>query len=261
MATIATWTAMAERLHQTGLNIFATAEVPITDKGYSDENFLALTLLARTLSNLKGALLLLGARQIVEARTITRCCFENWYWVIALAEEGAVFVRKMLGDEMTHRKHAGQSIFENGLKLEAETEVRLREWIKDTNKKFRDAKTLHPKQVAGNKNVRSSYLFYSALSSDAAHPSVSALNRYVVPHTQDALGGVDVCPTVKDEEIEQTLEFLCMAVMSVGVAVNHMIGGTHGGQPLQSMGNEFIALSNKCAELRRAKGKEKAPAA
>jgi hypothetical protein len=260
MAAITTWTAMAEKLHRTGLDIFATAEVPITNNGYSDENFLGLTLLARTLSNLKGALLLLGARQIVEARTITRCCLENWYWVVALAEEGAVFVRKMLGDEMTHRKHAGQSIFENGLKLEAETEARLREWLKDTNKQFGDAKTLHPKQVAGSKNVRSSYLFYSALSSDAAHPSVSALNRYVIPHTEDEVGGVDVCPIVKDEEIEQTLEFLCMAVMSVCVCVNEMIGGTRGGQPLRTMADEYIALSNKCAELRRAKN-EKTPAA
>ena len=251
---------MAERVRKTGLDIFATAEVPITPKGFSDENFLALTLLARTLSNLKGALLLLHARQIVEARTITRCCFENWYWTVALAEEGAVFVRKMLGDEMTHRKSAGQSIFDSGPTLEAETEARLRAWLKDTNKKYAGEKTLHPKQVAGN-SIRRSYLFYSALSSDAAHPSISALNRYVVPHTPDEAGGLDVCPIVTDEEIEQTLEFLCMAAMSVCVAVNQMIGGTKGGTVLRAMGDEFIALSNRSAEHRSKARKEKAPTA
>jgi hypothetical protein len=68
-------------------------------------------LLARTISNVKGAVLLLAARRIVEARTITRCCLENLYWMVGLAEEGESFVRKMRDDEMSHRKALGQSIF------------------------------------------------------------------------------------------------------------------------------------------------------
>jgi hypothetical protein len=104
MIDIQAWTALAEKLRRTGHDIFATAKVMVTEKGFADEKVLALTLLARTLSNLKTTLLLLREKQIVEARTITRCCYENLYWVIALAEEGAAFVRKMQHDEMTHRK-------------------------------------------------------------------------------------------------------------------------------------------------------------
>lgn len=60
----------------------------ITPKGFSDPSFLALTLLARTASNLRAALILLDAKQIVEARTIARCCLENLYWIVGLAEDG-----------------------------------------------------------------------------------------------------------------------------------------------------------------------------
>ena len=245
MIDIPAWTALAEKLRKTGLDIFATANVPITAKGYADERVLALTLLARTLSNLKGTLLLLREKRIIEARTITRCCYENAYWVIGLAEEGEAFVRKMQHDEMSHRKQLGQFVFENGVTLEAED--RLRAWLRNTNKRFADAKMLYPKQVAALSDIWRSYVFYSQLSSDAAHPSVTALNRYVVPHTADEVGGIDVEPMVKDEEIEETLELLCQAVMCVCVGVNQMLGGTQGGSALNGLADEYVALSNKSA--------------
>jgi hypothetical protein len=256
MTTIAAWTAFAEKLHKVGLDIFATAAVPVTYKGFSDEKVLALTLLARTNSNLKAALLLLREKHIVEARTITRCCYENLYWVVRLLDDGHAFVRKMVDDEMTHRKNRGEFIFENGLTLETDVEARLRAFLKDANKQFAAAKTLHPKQVAGKSVVGTSYLVYGQLSSDAAHPSVTALNRYVVPHTQDDVGGIDVNPIVKDEEIEQTLEFLCLAAMHVCVAVNQMIGGTEGGKALNGLADEFVEHRDTSAKERsRRKGK------
>ncbi len=245
MIDIPAWTALAEKLRKTGLDIFATANVPITAKGYADERVLALTLLARTLSNLKGTLLLLREKRIIEARTITRCCYENAYWVIGLAEEGEAFVRKMQHDEMSHRKQLGQFVFENGVTLEAED--RLRAWLRNTNKRFADAKMLYPKQVAALSDIWRSYVFYSQLSSDAAHPSVTALNRYVVPHTADEVGGINVEPIVKGEEIEETLELLCQAVMCVCVGVNQMLGGTQGGSALNGLADEYVALSNKSA--------------
>jgi hypothetical protein len=101
MIDVPAWTALAQKLRRVGLEIFATTNVPVTEKGFADEKVLALTLLARTLSNLKSTLLLLKERQVIEARTITRCCYENMYWVIGLAEEGRAFARKMEQDDIT----------------------------------------------------------------------------------------------------------------------------------------------------------------
>ena len=106
------WMSLAIKIGRAGHEIFRTATVQVTAKGFSDEKVLALTLLARTMSNLKGALLLLQHKRIVEGRTIVRCCFENLYWVIALLEGGENFAHRMLHDEMSHKKARGQQILE-----------------------------------------------------------------------------------------------------------------------------------------------------
>jgi hypothetical protein len=102
------WTALADKLHQTGRIILekATSD-PTTEKA------LALALLARTLSNLRSTISLLRDQQIVEARTITRCCFENAFWAVCLQEEGEAFVRKMEQHEISQTRRRGQSIFDN----------------------------------------------------------------------------------------------------------------------------------------------------
>jgi hypothetical protein len=253
MIDIPSWTALAQKVRRAGLEIFATASVPVTEKRLADEKVLALTLLARTLSNLKSTLLLLRERQVVEARTITRCCYENMYWVVGLAEEGQAFARKMGQDDMHHRRERGQFIFDRQIALESNIEQRLREWLRNVNetgakkKESTGPKALNPSKVAELSDIGRSYVFYSQLSSDSGHPSVTALGRYVIPHTTEEVGGIDVDPVVSDKEIEQTLELLCQATIGVCIGVNQMLGGTDGGSVLNEPADEYVALSNKSA--------------
>ncbi len=96
-------------------------------------------------------------------------------------------------------------------------------------------------------------MVFSARPTDAVslgmrqRPSLTALNRYVIPHTADEVGGIDVEPIVTDEEIEETLELLCQAVMGVCVGVNQLLGGTRGGEALNGLADDYVALSNKSA--------------
>ena len=201
MSEIAEWTALARQILKTGHDIFATANVPITAKGYNDEKFRAMALLARTMSNFRGALLLLEHRRVIEGRVITRCCLENSYWIAGLVAEGEKFTREMLHDEIGHRQIRGQRLFASGLPLGDKVEERLRAWLKNSSKRFKNAKTLTPKTVALKTAIGKSYIFYEQLSSDAAHPSLDALNRHVIPHTPNEVGGIDVEPAPRDEEI------------------------------------------------------------
>jgi hypothetical protein len=66
-------------------------------------------------------------------------------------------------------------------------------------------------------------------------------------HTINEVGGIDVEPIVTDEEIEDTLELLCQAVMCVCVGVSQMLGGTRGGGALNGLADGYVALSNKSA--------------
>jgi hypothetical protein len=144
--------------------------VPITKKGFPNEKVLALAPLARSLSNQKGTLSLLREKRIAEARTITRCRYENLYWVVGLIEEGEAFARRMANDDTSHRKHRGQLIFEAGVTFDDEVEDRLRAWLRNANTRLAGAETLNPKKVASlGGDVGKSYIFYSQLSSDAAH--------------------------------------------------------------------------------------------
>jgi len=238
------WKALAADTHDMALRIFETANVPVTIKGFADEKVLALMLLARAVSNMKGTLLLLDAKRIVEARIIARSCLENFYWAVGLAEEDEAFVRKMRDDEMSHRRAQGQSIC-NDVELEETVKQRLQAFMRASGKKFGDAKTLSPKQVARiREDFQRTYIFYGHLSADA-HPSVTTLNRYAVLDTADEIGGIDVEPVIKDAEVAETLEFLCMAAVGVCMGVNQMLGGTDGAEALDRIATRYTDLSNR----------------
>lgn len=95
MPDIEAWTAFANTVRQSGLNLFAASDVKVTEDGAADLKILGLMLLARTLSNLKGTLILLCEGRVVEARVLARCCYENQYWVLGLVNEGDKFRREM----------------------------------------------------------------------------------------------------------------------------------------------------------------------
>jgi hypothetical protein len=238
------WKSHCANIGQCASAIFATAEVKVTPRGFADPTFLVLTLLARTLSNLNGAMILLEAKRIVEARTIARCCLENLYWVVGLAEDGEEFVKRMRDDELSNRRATGQAILDNQFELGDETEERLRKFMRDLNKSDFANRTLKPKAVAGIRDdFQRTYIFYSQLSLDAAHPSVTALNRYVV--SKDPQGpGFDTEPLVRPAEIVETYEYLSMACVGVCVGANQLIGGTKGGEQLRGLSDRHHALSN-----------------
>jgi hypothetical protein len=220
------------------------ADVTITDKGFADPNFMALALLIRTVSNLKGAMILLDARRIVEARMITRSCLENLYWTVGLYEEGDKFVGQMRDDEINYRKFTGQAIFASGASLGDEVEARLRNYLRDAAKIDIGKKTLSPKTVAALRpDFKKTYIFYAQLSMDAAHPSVTTLSRYVVSDPSGV--GFDVEPLVRAKEIAETYEYLSMACTGICVAVNEMIVAN---VDLTPGADKHSALSNASAQ-------------
>ena len=244
MTLIENWKSHCIDIGLCALDIFATADVKITEQGFADPTFLALTLLSRTLSNLKGVTILLDARRIIEARTITRCCLENLYWTVGLAEDGSEFVKRMRDDELSHKKALGQALFSPDYDLDQPIEERLRELMRNLNKTVTANKMLNPKSVASiREDFKKTYIFYAQLSSDSAHPSVTALNRYVVSGKKGEAPGFDTDPVIKSTEIEETYEYLSMACLGVCVAVNQIIGGTRGGEKLNAIAERHTELS------------------
>lgn len=239
------WSELADLLGQTGLDILAGSPVTVTEKRFADPKVLAIMLMSRTLSNFRGVFTLIEIGLVVEARILVRCCFENTFWLAGLHSQGDKFVTKMLHDEMRSRLVRGEMVLSKKPKFSDDGERRLREQLRAINKKWPDAKSLSPKDVALSGLLRDGYLLYSQLSADAAHPTVTSLHRYVGQCETDGEALIDVAPTPKDEEIVMTWDWACNAMLGACVAVNEILGGTSASQALGQIADCYQTLTTR----------------
>jgi hypothetical protein len=202
-------------------------------------------LMSRTLSNFRGVFVLTDSDLVVEARILVRCCFENAFWIAGLHGEGDKFVGKMLQDEMRSRKVRGELVFSRNFELSEEVEKRLREQLRSINRSATDLKSLSPKDVALRGLLRDGYLIYTQLSSDAAHPTVTSLHRHVGSTEKDEEALIEVVPAPKQEEIIQTWDWACNAMLGACVGVNEILGGTPAGLRLEAIANQYQALTTR----------------
>jgi hypothetical protein len=115
--------------------------------------------------------------------------------------------------------------------------------LRSINKKWPDAKSLNPKDVALSGLLRDGYLIYSQLSADAAHPTVTSLHRHVGHCEKDGEGLIDVVPAPKEEEVTMTWDWACNAMLGACVGVNEILGGTLAGQKLGQIADRYQVLT------------------
>jgi len=240
---VTTWLKFAENLPQVGYAIFNDTELPITERGAADPSVLVVTLLARSISNFNGVLALIRAGLVVEARTLVRCIFENLFCVGGLVTEGEAFVQEMFHDELTSRRLRGKIILDRPMENK-EFEGRLRSHIEQMNERYPRTKFLTPKQASERSPLADAYLFYSQLSSDAAHPSMSALSRHMirVVENNEIVRGIDVAPKVQQEELADAVNMACHAFIGVLVGVNQMLGQTSANDRINAIFAEYQVL-------------------
>jgi hypothetical protein len=75
------WIMFAGKLLTLCVEILGASDVPITENEFAEPKILALVLLSRTHLNLKGVIAVAEKGLVVEARTLTRSCFENLFFV------------------------------------------------------------------------------------------------------------------------------------------------------------------------------------
>ena len=143
---------------------------------------------------LKGVIALARQGLVVEARTLARSCYENSFLVAGLIEKGELFVEEMYDDEVKSMRSRGEFVLEDGVEHEMTKQLRARlDQLKAQRPK---AKLLLTERGAKGQLMPRAYLFYSQLSSDAAHPSITALKRHMVRIEEEGgwVLGLDVQP-------------------------------------------------------------------
>jgi hypothetical protein len=250
------WLELAHRLYEKGKAIFDQSDVLESEAGTRDPRVVALALLARTMSNFQAGILLLDNGHIVEARTMARCCYENLFWIAALAKSGDDFIKAMELDDAASRMKRANGLLEwfktQNQKIDfAESLANFRAGLLETHGK--PGGIIH-KKAADDGGVGGAYIIYRELSGDAAHPSATSLSRHVTWEGVDdeARFTLHALPIEEPYAVEDTLELTCNPLLGVCVAANQILGGSDSGEGLSKLADDFSELSraNKTARDR-----------
>jgi hypothetical protein len=155
------------------MNVVGEAAGPIGNEWNRDPKIMDLTILCRTLSTFKAALILVRANQVMEARMLARPLYENCLWIAALRERGSKFVEEMVEDDALNRKSLGQTTMkltaQHGGDMNNPGAVLLRQIIRQLAATYQDPKKLHASEVAAMGVLGLYYVDYTRLSLDSLH--------------------------------------------------------------------------------------------
>src|SRR5262249_48225209 len=133
-----------------------------------------------------------------------------------------------------------QGVLSRRVDLGEDREEKLRQWMRDT-KHWETSGTLTPKEVAKT-TADDTHIFYQFLSRDA-HPTVDTLNRHFDPNDGDA-GGIVVEPEIKLSEEIETINLLCLPVLSVFLHVSQLLGHEETPPELDRISKVYVRLTN-----------------
>jgi hypothetical protein len=152
---------------------------------------------------------------VVEARTLVRTIFENKFYLFALVTEGATFVEKMVGDEIWSQTTRGQSLLSEPQArdgMSGDARERLRAYLRGLAGERPKPSSLNPKGIVSTTDISAGYIFYQELSADAAHPSITALNRHVVETEEGEIRAICLRPPMRIDEVRETALLATMAL-------------------------------------------------
>jgi hypothetical protein len=246
--------SFSDELVGIAIETVGASNVSISNLGARDPKIVSLALLCRTISNFKGAILLVREGFVVEARTLTRSCYENLIWAAALNERGSEFVADMLNDDAASRKAIGQITLKlsgrTGANNDDDDARTLRDLIRQSESRFPDSKKLHVDKTALGSAVELAYATFGQLSLEAAHPTITAIGR----HLHSELDGdvrhlvIDVVPDISERQLLRTIWWSCDALLGVAIASNEIVGGTKMNDALRKAHEQLRDLSKRDLE-------------
>jgi hypothetical protein len=158
----------AEKLLGVAIDVVGAADVRISAHRARDPKIIALTLLCRTITNFKGAMIMARENLIVESRTLTRCCYENLIWIGALRDRGLDFVQEMLNDETANRKALGELTFEltnrAGATINEDVAQQIRTALRNLSDRFPNRKKLNVNKTAAQGPVELAYILRTVVT-------------------------------------------------------------------------------------------------
>jgi hypothetical protein len=238
----------SEKLLSAAIEVVGAAKVVLNSDWARNPKIVCLSILCRSISNFRAAILLIQQGHVMEARALGRCLYENLLWIGALRERGLDFVQDMLKDEAFNRQSLAELTLrlskKQGADVNSPDSLTLRSIIKDVGKRFPDSKKLNASKTAAEGAVETAYIEYARLSLDGVHCSVMGLGRHLSRervaenHTEIV---VSVEARTSDAEMLSTILHSCRALIGVAVGANEILGFTTASNQLGAMVTELEA--------------------
>jgi hypothetical protein len=215
---------LADALNRTAQRLMLGSQVPLEGDVFSEKN-LAQLLLVRAISNFQGAILMAERGAIVEARTLTRTCLETVFALVAAVNMDASFIDRMVANEMGSKSKAANWLLNRADQkdfLHPESEAKLQTFLERLKAENEATGSFGTEDMARRAGLDDLYIFFRQFSSDAAHPLLEALNRYV----DNGRGGVGPeitwGPNCGAGEIADTVLLACSFLMTGAVGLNEI---------------------------------------
>jgi hypothetical protein len=236
--------AMAADLNRAGHQLMLATEVQTGDPK-RDARTLAALLFVRVLSSFQGVVIMAERGMIVEARTLARTCLESTFALVAGVKDDEAFVPKMIAHSMDHRSKAANWLLDRANRddfLSEASEDKLREFLAKLGDDGETLATFQIIEMARRAQLEDLYIFYRALSGDAAHPTLDALSRYVEdigPGKFNIIWG----PKSGAAEITDTLLMACSFVFAACVSINEFAQNTASGEAIEALWERYKILA------------------
>jgi hypothetical protein len=151
----------------------AVAEVEFGEN--ADPKLYGVALLCRSISNFQ-ALTMVRSNHAVESRTLARSCLENFFLISDLHQRGEDSVKDMRSHDAHGKISLGKIVLTHPGVADGPLASVFERLIE--RERLKQPKRLTVRDTAKGGDIERMYADYALLSHDAAHPSLTALDRH-----------------------------------------------------------------------------------
>lgn len=201
------WFSLASDLRNRCLSLVIETPLQTACSLEESPDLFAALLFCRTITNFKGAIILLQQDLIIEAQTLQRSCFENSLWLRRLAHEGVAFAKAISDDGLFNEAKFAQ------LLIPAVTDEITREQCNEHIRLGKGHKRVDTKGPQTLDGATEDYTEFRRLSLSAAHPSSASLLRHLTKNPETDELEITVEVPEDDREIITNIYFTITAMM------------------------------------------------
>lgn len=233
--------ALARGLSETAQRLILSVSFPSSDAD-ADAKALTALFLPRATSTFQGVILLSERGMVVEARTLSRACFENAAALSAAAHLKDAIFQKLIAAAEYKKIKLIQDLLAPAAAQYLDEAQRI-----ELNAKLAELTAKKPAKysvfdMARDGTIVNLYMLYRRLSADAAHPGIDALERYFDPAVRKGTRTIKWGPAESGGELADTLLGACAFFLAALTAANDVVGTVQLGDEIGAHFEEYKRL-------------------